>query len=517
MMEKKPGSKMSHLRAISSLAEPRRLCFAAMLTCCLLLPSIYLIIFLKPLCFLKFEQSVSFTVQVQKVQNTSAETAMETRSLPLVEEEEEAHLSLPTKANLTQKGGSPLGGKSLVKDTPETSVFCDTSQERYDACVLTGDIRVVSNSSRIIAVAASQPSNVSWKIRPYPRKWEPPLMIRIKELSVSSSASTPDGAAPPCTVTHTTPAVVFSTGGFSGNFFHDTSDILIPLFATSHDFYGEVRFLVADFSSRFVAKYKPLLSRLSRHELINLDDNDDVHCFPEVRAGLINNKELGIDQANPPRGATMQGFRDLLRSSLSLKRKNVARTGKNKPRLLVQLRKGSRELLNSREVIKMARKMGFRVVVAGPEETKNITSYSAIVNSVDALLGVHGAGLTNMVFLPDGAAMVQIVPWGSLMWACRFSYGDPAIGMGLRYFEYEIKKEESSLIEQYPRDHLVFTNPLEIHKQGWNMLWYVFLEKQKLRVDLQRFNETLIEVLRYLKQEKAMPASSKNASFFSVA
>ncbi|PKA59705.1 hypothetical protein AXF42_Ash011829 [Apostasia shenzhenica] len=83
-----------------------------------------------------------------------------------------------------------------------------------------------------------------------------------------------------------------------------------------------------------------------------------------------------------------------------------------KPRLLVRLRKRSRELIYRGEVVQMAEELGFRAVVAGAEVAKNITRYSSLVNSVDALLGVHGAGLTNMVFLPARAAVIQIVPWG---------------------------------------------------------------------------------------------------------
>nr|GLL47539.1 uncharacterized protein LOC109163084 [Ipomoea trifida] len=36
-----------------------------------------------------------------------------------------------------------------------------------------------------------------------------------------------------CTRNHNVPAVVFSTAGYSGNLFHDFSDLLIPLYLTS--------------------------------------------------------------------------------------------------------------------------------------------------------------------------------------------------------------------------------------------------------------------------------------------
>ncbi|PKU82668.1 hypothetical protein MA16_Dca018826 [Dendrobium catenatum] len=497
-------------------SELCRLWPAIAMLCCLVLPSIYYISFYYRLSFLNFEPSVRLNLQ-KEVVNDRKDGIAETENLqqPTNKVAEEEALKedfdsnrkkilqwQPTKTDEEVQIEEYLTNSTESgKASSNTTLFCDTTHDRYNACLLTGDIRILSNSSKILFFSSSSSSttNTTWKIKPYPRKWEAPLMERIKELSISSYISHPETSTPLCTINHSTPGVIFSSGGFSGNFFHDLSDILIPLYVTSHHFHGEVKFLVSDFNSKFISKYQSMLTRLSRYELINLDNDSNVHCFNEVQVGTVNNKELGIDTTKPPFGSSMESFRDLLRSSFSLKKKSITKNSNKKPKLLIQLRKGSRELVNSKEVISMARRLGFKVIVSGPEETKNITSYSATVNSVDALLGVHGAGLTNMVFLPERAAMIQIIPWGDLTWACRFSYGQPAIDMGLKYFEYEIKKEESTLIEQYPSDHLVFTNPGEIHKQGWNMLWYYFLEKQKVKVDVKRLRSVLAEVLMYLK------------------
>ncbi|KAL0924189.1 hypothetical protein M5K25_004999 [Dendrobium thyrsiflorum] len=493
-------------------SELCRLWPAIAMLCCLVLPSIYYISFYYRLSFLNFEPSVRLSLQkevkdgIAETENLQQPTHNDAQEEALKEDFDSNRKKIlqwkPTKTDEEVQIEEYLTNSTESgKASSNTTLFCDTTHERFNACLLTGDIRILSNSSKILFFSSSSSSttNTTWKIKPYPRKWEPPLMERIKEFSISSYISHPETPTPLCTIKHSTPGVIFSSGGFSGNFFHDLSDILIPLYVTSHHFHGEVKFLVSDFNLKFISKYQPMLARLSRYELINLDNDSNVHCFNQVQVGTVNNKELGIDTTKPPFGSSMESFRDLLRSSFSLKKKSITKNSNKKPRLLIQLRKGSRELVNSKEVISMARRLGFKVIVSGPEETKNITSYSATVNSADALLGVHGAGLTNMVFLPERAAMIQIIPWGDLTWACRFSYGEPAIDMGLKYFEYEIKKEESTLIEQYPRDHLVFTNPSEIHKQGWNMLWYYFLEKQKVKVDVKRLKSVLAEVLMYLK------------------
>jgi capsular polysaccharide biosynthesis protein len=114
------------------------------------------------------------------------------------------------------------------------------------------------------------------------------------------------------------------------------------------------------------------------------------------------------------------------------------------------------------------------------------------------LLAVHGAGLTNQVFLPAQAVVIQIVPWGRMDWMATNFYGEPARGMNLRYLEYYISEEESSLIHMYPRDHMVFRDPLAIHSQGWNALSEVIM-KQDVKLNLRRFRPTLLQALDLLQ------------------
>jgi hypothetical protein len=66
------------------------------------------------------------------------------------------------------------------------------------------------------------------------------------------------------------------------------------------------------------------------------------------------------------------------------------------------------------------------------------------VNSLDALLGVHGAGLTNAVFLPAGAVVIQVVPYGNLERTARIDFGKPVADMGLAY---SVTAEESMLLD----------------------------------------------------------------------
>ncbi|XP_042422187.1 alpha-1,3-arabinosyltransferase XAT3-like [Zingiber officinale] len=278
-----------------------------------------------------------------------------------------------------------------------------------------------------------------------------------------------------------------------------------PLFITSFHYRGRVRFLITNFNERWVDKYAGILNRMSDYEVVNLDGDERVHCSGKAHVGLMSHDELVIDPARTPGNYSMEDFRELLRSSLSLKRRSIGeRKNYSKPRLLLMLRKGSRELTNKREVVSLTRRLGFKVVAMGPEQTQNLSRFAGVVNSCDVMVGVHGAGLTNMIFLPANATLVPIVPWGALRHAGNDDYGGSAAAMGVKYLEYEVKKEESSLAKQYPREQPVFMDPESVRRQGWDTLWAVLLNKQSITLDVRRFKGVLQEAMRTLIYDKPL-------------
>jgi hypothetical protein len=141
---------------------------------------------------------------------------------------------------------------------------------------------------------------------------------------------------------------------------------------------------------------------------------------------------------------------------------------------------------------------GFEVRMAEPDQHTDMATFARLVNSADVMVGVHGAGLTNMVFLPRGAVLIQVVPFGGLEWLTGVTFKDPAADMEVSYMDYNVKLEESSLIDQYPRNHQVLTDPYAVHKQGWDALKTAYLDKQNIRMDLDRFRATLREAMSRL-------------------
>ncbi|TKW13144.1 hypothetical protein SEVIR_5G079700v4 [Setaria viridis] len=404
--------------------------------------------------------------------------------------------------------------KQADSETPavrEWKPLCDvTSNRRIDWCELDGDVRVLGANASVTLVAPPGADErtfreESWSIKPYPRKADPNAMRHIRVLTVRSVSGEPP--APACTDRHDgVPALVFSDRGYAGNYFHAYTDVILPLFLTARQYAGEVLLLVTDFQMWWLGKYLPVFKSLSNYEPIDLDHDPRVHCFSHVQVGLTNHDDFSIDPRRAPNGYSMLDFTKFMRTTYGLPR-DVAwpaaangTAGRSRPRLLLIARARTRRFVNTDEIVRGAEKVGFEVVVSEGEH--EVAPFAEIANSCDAIMGVHGAGLTNMVFVPGGGVVIQVVPLGGLEFVAGYFRG-PSRDMGLRYLEYRITPEESTLINQYPRDHVIFTDPEGVKKKGWESLKGAYLDKQDVRLDMKRFRPTLKKAIAHLKKAKA--------------
>ncbi|KAI3454866.1 hypothetical protein Pfo_011529 [Paulownia fortunei] len=298
---------------------------------------------------------------------------------------------------------------------------------------------------------------------------------------------------PKCVRNLSIPAVAFSTGGYSGNQFHDFSDLLIPLYLTSRPFNGTVLFLITDKRYSWTSKYEVILKKLSKYDVINIDKENEVLCFARMIFGLKSHKEFGIYPSESPY-YSIRDFRQFLHSTYSLERKSVnnCQRCRTRPRMLIISRKNTRFLKNEGEVADMAQSLGFDVIVK--EIECNMSIVAKLVNSFDVMMGVHGAGLTNMVFLPDKAVVIEIIPFGLELLAKPY-FQFPAKEMKLWYLEYKVSLNESSLLGKYPPDSEVYRNPGALQKKGFLGFRSVYLDNQDIYLDCGRFKETLLKAL----------------------
>ncbi|XP_062179001.1 alpha-1,3-arabinosyltransferase XAT3-like [Phragmites australis] len=424
------------------------------------------------------------------------EPANRTTESPAVTKQ--AHEKEPTKSP-TNFTGAEIAPSSV---SPPLKPICDLSDWRYDGCEMWGDARTASGTNRSLVYFIPPPSQLAaaeaatWSIRSQSRK-----IVGVREVIVRSLNQSNLQEAPNCTVQRSVPAVVFALGGLTFNFWHAFSDVLVPLFTTARAFGGEVDLVATDTQVWFIRKYQRVLRALSRYEVVELDTDREVRCYPHLIVGLRGHRDFDIDPARAPNNYDMLAFRMFVREAYSLPPPSTvlpSKSGGTKPRLMIILRGGTRRFVNADAIVGEIERAGFDVVRMEPTFAADMDSVSREVDACDVLMGAHGAGLTNMVFLRTGGVVVQVIPWGKMEPYGEGFFGAPAGHMGIRHISYSIAAEESTLYDKYGKDHPVITDPYVFYKNGSN--GEIYWGQQNIRLNTTRFLPTLAMVKRLLQE-----------------
>nr|BAK02220.1 predicted protein [Hordeum vulgare subsp. vulgare] len=389
--------------------------------------------------------------------------------------------------------------KEPIQDSDNVKMVCTTedhSRGLSATCIVDGDVRTNGTALSVSLVPVGWSERHEWMISPYTRSGQSLRAVTVTQLQDRA-------AAPPCTVTHTMPAILFGIGGYVGNYWHDYADILVPLFVASRQYHGEVTFLVSNIKHlpRWLVKYKTLLQGLSKYGVVDMDHDAYVRCFPRVTVGLRLDKDFSIVPELVPGGRlTMADFTQFVRETYALPRGAVIREPYKKPRLLLIHRGTFRRFLNEPEIVQAAEAVGFEAVVTELRLNGSEVEQARVVNSFDVVLGVHGAGLTNAVHLPPGGVLIQVVPFGKIEVMARLDFSEPATDMGLKYLDYSVSAEESSLLEKLGPDHPAIKDPDSIHRSGWTTM-YDFYLMQNVRINTTRFAPTLEQAFNHLRKQ----------------
>lgn len=309
-----------------------------------------------------------------------------------------------------------------------------------------------------------------------------------------------------CQVIHEVPAVLFSTGGYTGNLYHEFNDGLIPLYITSKRFNKKVVFVIAEYHKWWKMKYGDVLSQLSEYPLIDFNKDKRTHCFKEAIVGLRIHGELTVDPSlMQDDTTTINEFRNLLdrayrprinrldsEEEQRFHGKASKRRKAQRPKLALFSRTGSRAITNEDLMVKLAQRIGFQVEVLRPDRTTELAKIYRVLNTSNVMVGVHGAAMTHFLFMKPGRVFIQIIPLGT-DWAAETYYGEPAKKLGLDYIGYKILPRESSLYDKYDKNDPILRDPSSITQKGWQFTKGIYLTNQQVRLDLRRFKKVLVD------------------------
>ncbi|KAK1603063.1 hypothetical protein QYE76_037298 [Lolium multiflorum] len=278
-------------------------------------------------------------------------------------------------------------------------------------------------------------------------------------------------------------------GGYCGNYYHDFNTTSCRLFITTRHLGREVQLPVTQKQPWWFRKYGEIVDGLTRHEAVSTDGDARVHRYQRVTVGLRSHKDMSIDPHRSPNnlsmvtssGSSCGGTRH--RGS-AIRTEEDDGEERRRPRLLIITRRSKRRFMNLEEIVAAAEEVGFEV-----------TALDLMPKA-----GAPGeGGLTNLVFLPMNAVVVQVVPLGRMEALAMDEYGVPPRDMNMRYLQYNITAEESTLSELYLRGHPRFPEPRPhprselVARQGdLPALWDV-------RLDIARFRPVLQKALDLLR------------------
>ncbi|KAL9352116.1 hypothetical protein Peur_054796 [Populus x canadensis] len=405
------------------------------------------------------------------------------------------------RKNVFRKDPTPPSPQSPLPRPNQ--INCDRSHRFYDLCTINGPTVLDPVNSTLYLSAPTNSTTVE-KIRPYPRKWEKPIMAGIQEFTLISNSK-----SPLCQAQHKLPAIVFSAAGYTGNFFHDFNDGFIPLFITVNSVFPDNQdfiLVISQAQNWWISKYGDLLHTYSKHPVIIPENETSTHCFPSATLGLISHGFMTIDPKLMPNSQALTHFHAFLDKAYNHGQNHPWKSNPPKPRarLVLATRNGGvgRVISNQNEVKHLAEEIGFDVIIFEPIPQTPLQQAYGLINSSHAMVGVHGAGLTHSLFLRPGVVFMQVVPIGA-DWLAEVCFANSARAMGLEYLEYRIGAEESSLIDKYGKNSSLIKDPATFRGQNWSSaIMDIYLKEQNVKIDLIRFREYLKEA--YKKAEEFM-------------
>lgn len=248
-----------------------------------------------------------------------------------------------------------------------------------------------------------------------------------------------------------------------GNLFHMIHDELLPVFATLNSTGNATVLVLDDGPSVFDDLYALSPGSFEFAQL------GKIYCAEKMYVGLSRRSlwyQYGFERVQGPLygtdAALLRSFRD---SVITMARGRVGKMGQKdgdkndgRKRCLIVIRSRNRKILNL-EVVKTETERQLRCVVDVASLPTEISSLIQQVSQVDYLIGMHGAELSLVLFLPRGASLLELFPF-AVYPGHYLPYKTLCERIGVKYHAWENLLENLSVGHPQREAHLGGINHL---------------------------------------------------------
>lgn len=114
------------------------------------------------------------------------------------------------------------------------------------------------------------------------------------------------------------PGILFSAGGWTGNAFHEFTDVLIPLLVSTERYHRKVRLFVSDAPEPWLRKYRRFLEIFTEFPMVNLKEGGVSWCLERLTVGLEIHGYLTVDPERMPEGVRLARMSEMFAEHLGM-------------------------------------------------------------------------------------------------------------------------------------------------------------------------------------------------------
>lgn len=226
---------------------------------------------------------------------------------------------------------------------------------------------------------------------------------------------------------------ILAIDNWSKGYFHWMTDVLPKLISLPEKYRSHILLLPKAYEE--LAFIQESLQRLNFDKIYYFENDEVIKATELIIPGILA-------QTGNYNDRIMNVLRKQILGSFNIRAKKTARV------FVLRNKNISRKIINEIEIVELVKKYGF-TVICFEELTWN--EQVELMSSCSMLIGIHGAGLTNILFMPLGSSVLELRRKDDTHNNCYFSL---ASALELKYF-YQLCEVDNENIVTQGNDFLV--------------------------------------------------------------